>query len=340
KVRDLGGKLGIQLDDYGFCKTIPFRPLETSRAGVFAAGPFLEPKDIPESVVDASGAAANAEALLAQVRGALARHREYPPEREVKDEAPRVGVFVCHCGSNIAGYLDVKAVAEYAKTLPNVAHAETNLYTCSQDSIERITAQAKEHNLNRVVVASCTPRTHEPLFQDSIRAAGLNPYLFEMANIRNQCSWVHSRDWGAATHKAKELIRMSVARVSQLEPLYKVEMPLEHSALVIGGGIAGMNAALNLAEQGFPVHLVERSARLGGALKSTVNSQQSTVETDSGVYQRDLITRVNGHPLIHVHRETRVIETTGFVGNFASRLRNVKNEEQTVRHGAVIVATG
>ncbi len=332
QVRDLGTKLGIQLDDYGFCQTIPFRPLETSRAGVFAAGPFLEPKDIPESVVDASGAAANAEALLWQVRGALARHREYPPERDVANEPPRVGVFICHCGSNIGGYLDVPAVTEYAKTLPNVAHAENNLYTCSQDSIARITEKVRENNLNRVVVASCTPRTHEPLFQDSIRAAGLNPYLFEMANIRNQCSWVHSRDWDGATHKAKDLVRMAVARASQLEPLYKVDVALEHSALVIGGGISGMNAALNLAEQGFPVHLVERSSRLGGRMADGTEA--------AAAYLQDLIARTNAHPLISVHRETKVAETTGFVGNFSSRLRRTNGQVQTVRHGAVIVATG
>ena len=340
KVRDLGTKLGVQLDDYGFCQTIPFRPLETSRAGIFAAGPFIEPKDIPESVVDASGAAANAEALLAQVRGALARHKEYPPERDVRGEPPRVGVFICHCGSNIGGYLDVPAVTEYAKTLPNVVYAENNLYTCSQDSIVRITEKVKEQNLNRVVVASCTPRTHEPLFQDSIRAAGLNPYLFEMANIRNQCSWVHSRDRDAATHKARDLIRMSVARVSQLEPLFKFEVSLEHSALVIGGGIAGMNAALNLAEQGFPVHLVEKSAHLGGGWQSKADGGRQTAENDWGAYARDLIAHVGAHPRITVHRETKVAETSGFVGNFASRLKRVDGAEQTVRHGVVIVATG
>ena len=338
KVRELGAKLDIQLDDFGFCQTIQFRPLETSRAGIFAAGPFIEPKDIPESVVDASGAAANAEALLAQVRGALARHREFPPERDVANEPPRVGVFVCHCGSNIGGYLDVPAVTEYAKILPNVVYAENNLYTCSQDSIVRITEKVKEQNLNRVIVASCTPRTHEPLFQDSIRAAGLNPYLFEMANIRNQCSWVHSRDREVATHKAKDLVRMSVARVSRLEPLYKIAMPLEHSALVIGGGISGLSAALNLAEQGFPVHVVERSAHLGGQL--TVNSEQLTAGQNWGAYARDLIARVNAHPLIHVHRETRLVETSGFVGNFSSRLRRASGEEQTIRHGTIIVATG
>jgi len=338
-VRELGAKLGVQLDDFGFCKTIPFRPLETSRPGIFAAGPFVEPKDIPESVVDASGAAAGAEALLAQVRGALARHKEYPPERDVRGEPPRVGVFVCHCGSNIGGYLDVPAVTEYAKTLPNVVYAENNLYTCSQDSIARITEKVKEHNLNRVVVASCTPRTHEPLFQDSIRMAGLNPYLFEMANIRNQCSWVHSHHREIATQKAKDLVRMSVARVSRLEPLYKVELPLERSALVIGGGLAGLTAALNLAQQGFPVHLIEQSARLGGGL-AALSAYYAHTEEDWGAHLRDLIARVNAHPLIHVHRETRLVETSGFVGNFASRVRHASGQEQTIKHGVILIATG
>ncbi|MCX7840150.1 MAG: FAD-dependent oxidoreductase, partial [Anaerolineae bacterium] len=338
-VRALGAKLGVQLDDFGFCKTIPFRPLETSRAGIFAAGPFVEPKDIPESVVDASGAAASAEALLAQVRGALARHKEYPPERDVRGEPPRVGVFICHCGSNIGGYIDVPAVTEYAKTLPNVVYAENNLYTCSQDSIARITEKVKEQNLNRVVVASCTPRTHEPLFQDSIRMAGLNPYLFEMANIRNQCSWVHSRDKDIATQKAKELVRMSVARVSRLEPLYKIEMPIERSALVLGGGLAGMTAAMNLAQQGFPVHLVEQTARLGGGL-AALGAYYAHTDEDWGAHLRDLIARVNANPLIRVHRETRLVETSGFVGNFTSRLRHVTGQEQTIKHGVIIVATG
>ena len=339
QVRELGAKLGVQLDDFGFCKTIPFRPLETSRPGIFAAGPFVEPKDIPESVVDASGAAAGAEALLAQVRGALTRHKEYPPERDVRGEPPRVGVFICHCGSNIGGFIDVPAVTEYAKTLPNVVYAENNLYTCSQDSIARITEKVKEQNLNRVVVASCTPRTHEPLFQDSIRMAGLNPYMFEMANIRNQCSWVHSHDKATATQKAKDLVRMSVARVSRLEPLYKIEMPLEHSALVIGGGLAGLTAAMNLAQQGFPVHLVEQSAYLGGGL-AALGAYYAHTDEDWGAHLRDLIARVNANPLIHVHRETRLVETSGFVGNFVSRLRHVTGQERTIKHGVIIVATG
>ena len=353
KVKDLGAKLGIQLDDYGFCQAIPFRPLETSRSGIFAAGPFLEPKDIPETVTDASGAAAGAGALLAQVRGALALVKEYPPEREVASEPPRVGVFICHCGSNIAGYVDVADVREYAKTLPNVAHAETNLYTCSQDSIARITQQVKELGLNRVVVASCTPRTHEPLFQDSIRAAGLNPYLFEMANIRNQCSWVHSRDRAAATAKSKDLVRMAAARAATLEPLHKVELECENAALVVGGGVAGMNAALSLADQGFPVHLVERSARLGGNMRNVFYLEGGQ---DPQAYLDDLTAHVRSHPRIHVHTGTQLIATDGFVGNFTSKLRHhdamghpdgeawqpaqPQDQEMTIRHGAIIVATG
>jgi heterodisulfide reductase subunit A-like polyferredoxin len=219
------------------------------------------------------------------VRGSLVREKEYPPERDVTGEAPRVGVFVCHCGSNIGGYLDVPGVAEYARTLPGVVHAEANLYTCSQDTITHITETIAALRLNRMVVASCTPRTHEPLFQDSLRAAGLNPFLFEMANIRNQCSWVHSHDWDGATRKARELVRMSVARVLRQEPLHKIDLPLEKTALVIGGGVAGLTAARSLAEQGFPVHLVERSAELGGNLRQvyyTVESSRLKVESYQG----------------------------------------------------------
>jgi heterodisulfide reductase subunit A len=190
----------------------------------------------------------------------------YPPERDVAEEEPRIGVFVCHCGSNIGGFLDVPGVAEYAASLPGVAHAEHNLYTCSQDSIQRITEKTRELGLNRVVVASCTPLTHEPLFQDSIRQAGLNPGMFQMANIRNQCSWVHPDQWEAATEKAKDLVRMAVAKALRLEPLYKTEVEVQKEVLVVGGGVAGITAALTLADQGFPVHLVERTERLGGNL--------------------------------------------------------------------------
>ncbi|MEK7786484.1 MAG: FAD-dependent oxidoreductase, partial [Chloroflexota bacterium] len=325
-VRKLGRDLGVELDPYGFCATVQFDPLQTSRPGIYAAGPFREPKDIPETVVEASGAAAQAAALLTPARGLLARERTYPPEHDVSGEELRIGVFVCHCGSNIGGFLDVFAVAVYAKTLPRVVHAEHMLYTCSQDSIAKITERVKELGLNRVVVASCTPRTHEPLFQDSIRAAGLNPYLFEMANIRNHCSWVHSKDWAAATAKAKDLVRMSVARVAALEPLHTLPVSIERSALVIGGGVAGMTAALSLAEQGFPAHLVERDSELGGNLRNifylgNALSHQSSVNSDQSdpqAFLRETIACIRANPLITVHLNTELTETTGFVGNFTS----------------------
>jgi heterodisulfide reductase subunit A-like polyferredoxin len=342
-VRKLGRDLGVELDSYGFCATLQFDPLQTSRPGIYAAGPFREPKDIPETVVEASGAAAQAAALLTPARGLLAREREYPPERDVSGEELRIGVFVCHCGSNIGGFLDVFAVTEYARTLPGVAHAEHTLYTCSQDSIAKITERVKELGLNRVVVASCTPRTHEPLFQDSIRAAGLNPYLFEMANIRNHCSWVHSKDWGAATAKAKDLVRMSVARVAALEPLHTLPVNIERSALVIGGGVAGMTAALSLAEQGFGVHLVERDSELGGNLRNVFHLYQSSdqlsvngEQNEPQAFLREMVGRVQANPLIAVHCHTELLDTTGFVGNFVSRLA----DGAEIRHGVTIVATG
>jgi heterodisulfide reductase subunit A-like polyferredoxin len=213
-VRRLGERLGIELDEYGFCHTVQFDPVESSRQGIYAVGPFREPKDIPESVVEASSAAASAAERLSLTRFSLTTTPVYPPERDISSEPPRTGVFVCHCGSNIGGYLDVPAVTAYASRLPTVVHAEHNLYTCSQDSIRHIAEQIEALGLNRVVVASCTPLTHQPLFQDSLRAACLNPFLFEMANIRNQCSWVHSHDPEAATEKATELVRMAVARAS------------------------------------------------------------------------------------------------------------------------------
>jgi heterodisulfide reductase subunit A-like polyferredoxin len=328
--------LGIELDQDGFCEHSAFEPLVTSRPGIFVCGPFSAPKDIPETVVEASAGAARAESLLSQVRGTLTAERDYPPERDIAEEEPRIGVFVCHCGSNIGGFLDVPSVAEYARGLPFVVHAEDNLYTCSQDSIELIKERIKEHRLNRVVVASCTPHTHEPMFQDTIRQAGLNEHLFEMANIRNQCSWVHSGDWERATKKAKELVRMSVARAALLQPLRRVEVPLSHSALVIGGGVAGMNTALSLADQGFPAYLIERTPELGGNLR---HIHYTLDGSDPQAYLRSLIARLEQHPLITLYTETELEETTGFVGNFSSKLA-VKGQPVAVEHGVTIVAVG
>jgi heterodisulfide reductase subunit A-like polyferredoxin len=341
-VRQMARKLRVAVDSNGFAKTSPLQPLHTSRPGVYAIGPFRSPKDIPESVIEASGAAAVAGAQLTLARDTLTRKIEYPAERDISQEKARVGVFVCHCGSNIGGFLDVPDVAQYAQTLPNVTHAEHNLYTCSQDSIVHITEQVKDLDLNRVVVASCTPLTHEPLFQSCIRAAGLNEHLFEMANIRNQCSWVHSKDREGATKKAKDLVRMAVARATELEPLHTQEVPVEKMALIIGGGLAGMTAALNLAEQGFPVQLIEREAELGGNLRKVrylAETENDDRHYNPGRYLMDLVAQVEENPLISIHRETELVSTTGFKGNFKSTLQNGAEPIQ-ISHGVTIVATG
>jgi heterodisulfide reductase subunit A-like polyferredoxin len=336
-VRDLANQLGIEVDQHGFCKTVQFNPIKSSRPGIYVAGPFSEPKDIPESVVEASGAASAAAAHIAESRFSLSVAKEYPPEKEIDQEDPRVGVFVCHCGSNIAGYLDVEVVAEYAKQLPCVVHAETNLYACSQDSIGHITEQVEEHDLNRVVVASCTPLTHQPIFQDSIRAAGLNPYLFEMANIRNQCSWVHSKDRKTATEKAKELVSMSVARAAQLQPQQTIEVPVTSSALVVGGGAAGMQSSISLAQQGFQVDLIEMTDRLGGNLNLISVPSNGT---DPQIAAKKLIDRVESFEEITVHLNSKVVGTSGFKGNFATTIENSDGLRSELKHGATILAVG
>jgi heterodisulfide reductase subunit A-like polyferredoxin len=336
-VRSLGNRLGIELDEYGFCHTPQFNPLETSRPGIYAVGPFREPKDIPESVIEASGAASAAASRLATTRFSLTTTPEFPKEKPVGGQDPRIGVFVCHCGSNIAGFLDVSAVAEYAKGLSHVVFTEENLYTCSQDSIQQITEQVKRHDLNRVVVASCTPLTHQPLFQDSIQSAGLNPYLFEMANIRNHCSWVHSDNWSMATSKAKDLVRMAVARAAHLEEQHTLEIPVQQSALVVGGGVAGMTTAISLAEQGFPVHLVEKEAELGGNLRHVFTSIDGK---DPRETLNRLIEQTHSNDLINTHLVSQVTSSTGFMGNFNTVIKNADGMSQDILHGATIIATG
>lgn len=340
-VRKLGRNLGIELDEYGFCHTPQFNPLETSRPGIYAVGPFREPKDIPESVTEASGAAAAAATQISAARFALAVTPEFPPERDITGEDVRIGVFVCHCGSNIGGYLDVPGVAEYALTLPGVCHAEDNLYTCSQDSIQHIAEQIQEHKLNRVVVASCTPLTHAPLFKDCLRSAGLNPYLFEMANIRNQCSWAHSHEPTIATGKARDLLRMAVARAALLEPQHTIDVPVQQQALVVGGGVAGMTAALALAEQGFPVHLVERETALGGNLRHIYTIAKGTSNgQDPQRMLSDLVTQVTANANITLHLEHHIANTSGFMGNFTTELEHADSGRMTIEHGVTILATG
>jgi heterodisulfide reductase subunit A-like polyferredoxin len=313
--------------------------VETTRPGVYVCGAFAEPKDIPDSVIEAGGAAAAALVTIGQARGTLVTPAEYPPEMEIKPEdEPRIGVFVCSCGSNIAGVVDVDELTAYAGSLPDVVHAENTIYTCSADSLKLIQEQIQEHGINRVIVSSCTPRTHEPIFRDTIREAGLNPYLFEMANIRDQDSWVHAQWPDLATAKARDLTRMAVARSRRLQPLHTEEQPLFHSALVIGGGVAGMTAALNLADQGYDVVLVEREQELGGRARTLFRTGEGG---DVAAFLQDLIARVTGHPRIEVLVDHRVVESEGFVGNFRSTLANGSDPTQRlVEHGVTLVATG
>ena len=338
-VRELADKLGVELNEYGFCETHTFNPLETSRPGIFVCGMFSSPKDIPETVTQASAAASCVGELLSSVRGTLVKRKEYPEELYVWHQPPRIGVFVCHCGINIGGVVDVPSVVRYAETLPNVVYACDNLYTCSSDTQEKIKQVIEEHGLNRIVVASCTPRTHEPLFQETIREAGLNRYLFEMANIRDQCSWVHMREPVAATEKAKDLVRMAVAKARRLVPLERPMLPVTRRGLVLGGGLSGMTAALTLAEQGFEVYLVEKDKELGGFLRKI---HYTLDNDDPQMYLKDLVEKVEGNELIRVFLDAEVEDTSGYVGNFKSTVVSNSGDgaKKELEHGAIIVATG
>ncbi len=338
ETRALAERLGVELNEHGFCRTDPFRPLETSRSGVYVCGAFEAPKDIPETVAQASGAAAFAASNLAEARGTMLFQEELPPEKDVEGLEPRIGVFVCHCGVNIGAVVNVPEVKEYAATLPGVVHAEEFLFTCSSDSLANIKKAIEEHDLNRVVVASCSPRTHEPLFRQSIREAGLNPFLFEMANIRDQCSWVHMHDHEKATEKSKELVRMAVAKARTLEPLPMEYKEINKKGLVVGGGLSGMSAALQLADQGFPVYLVEKEAELGGNLRKlhyTVDGK------DVQAFYRDLVGRVRNHPAIEVFTEAELVDHGGSKGSFTTGIVfGPQKEYRRLEHGIVILATG
>ncbi|MGD0949217.1 MAG: FAD-dependent oxidoreductase [Candidatus Binatia bacterium] len=337
-VQEQAERLGVVLNRWGFSETSELCPLDTSRPGIFVGGAFQEPKDIPDTVMQASAAAARAMTLLAPARGTCVRTKTYPPERDVTDEPPRVGVFVCHCGSNIASVVDVRAVVERTRELPYVAFADHNLYTCADDTQNLIKDTIAAYRLNRVIVASCTPRTHEPIFRDTLRDAGLNPYLLEMANIRDQCSWVHSQNPQEATAKAIDLVRMAVSRVARSVPLVDETAPVRGGALVVGGGVAGMTAALAMADQGFPVHLVEKQRALGGTAReihTTLDGQ------DVGAFLDQTIARVTDNPRITVHLGSRVAKVDGHVGSFTSRLLCDGDGAGTeIKHGVIVVATG
>ena len=350
--RDLADLLGIELNPYGFCETDKFAPLETSRPGIYVCGAFASPKEISETILDAAGAAGDVMRLLSSDVGARRYGREYPfisepghlpPERDVAGEEPRIGVFVCRCYPSIAGIVDTDALADFTAGLPGVVHVETMDYACLEEGQEQIRQVIEAHDpvsINRVVVAACSHRTHEPLFQRIVRQAGLNPYLLEMANIREQCAWPHMDDPAGATREAKELVRLAVARVRLAEPVHKQAIEPVRRALVIGGGVSGITAALNIADAGYDVTLVEREPGLGGNLKHVYY----VAEGDNPQrLLRDLTNRVLGHQRIDVLTRSEVIAQEGSVGAFRSTISvatRTPPEKVEIEHGATIIATG
>ncbi len=335
---ELANRLGIEINKHKFAVTEGFMPVATTRPGVYVCGTFQGPKDIPQSVMEASGAAAGTSALLSEVRWTETKTRELPPERDVSDEEARVGVFICNCGINIGGIVDVPAVREYARTLPSVVHVEDNLFTCSQDTQVRMGEVIKQKGINRMVVAACTPLTHEPLFRETLLDIGLNKYLFEMANIRNQDSWVHMNDRPKATAKAKDLVRMSVARAALLKQLHEKKVGITQSGIVIGGGVAGLTAALNLAQQGFAVVLIEKEKDLGGTARNVRNTIDGL---DVQAFIDKLIADVRANDAIEVLTESEIASFKGYKGNFTTKVRmGADKSEKTIEHGVAVVATG
>jgi heterodisulfide reductase subunit A len=326
-------RLGVDLDKTGFVGLGPFDPVTAGKPGIFVCGSVSGPKDIPESVMEASGAASAAASVMGKLL--VKDLKAAPPaQRDVRGEPPRIGVIVCRCGINIAATVDVPAVVTYAATLPGVKYAGELMFSCAQDSQKTIKAAIEKHGLNRLIVAACTPRTHEPLFQKTLEQAGINPYLFEFANIREHCSWVHQKEPQKATLKACDLVRAAVAKIKLAAPLYKKAMGVNKGALIIGGGLAGMTAALDLADQGYPVTLVEKKNELGGNLRhvrSTLSGEKTARKLES------LVKGVGNHPNISVRLGTTVTAVAGYIGNFKSTL---STSAEPVEHGVVIVASG
>lgn len=335
-VKDLANKFGIELNSHQFCKTNPLNPIKTSRPGIFVSGAFQGPMDIPESVFTASGASTLTGELLYNRQGKLTTEKIYPPERDVSGEETRIGVFVCHCGANIGSVVDVPSVVEYALTLPNVVYAQEQLFSCATNSAREITDMIKEKGLNRVVVSACSPLTLEPLFQDTLREAGINQYFLEMANIREHNSWVHSKEKEEAIQKAKDIVRMSVARASHLEPLQEIELPVNKNALVVGGGIAGMTCALSIANQEHEVYLLEKDTDLGGIARRLYYTLEGV---DVQAYLNDLVHKVYKHPLIHVYTDVIITEAAGYIGNFVTRVKSDRGVTE-IKHGATVIASG
>ena len=334
--KEISEKFGIELNSHGFSKSDSSNPIKTNRPGIFVSGAFQGPTDIPESVFTASGASAQIGELLNYRRGKLAKERIYPEERDVSNEEPKIGVFVCHCGANISSVVNVPSTVDYALTLPNVVYATEQIFSCATNSAKEITELALEKGFNRVVIAACSPRTLEPLFQDTLREAGLNQYYLDMANIREHCSWVHAKQKDEATQKAHDIVRMSVARAGKLEPLQEFDLSVNKAALVVGGGIGGMTTALSIAKQGHEVHLVEKNKDLGGMARRL----HTTLEgLDVQTYLDNLIREVYQNPLIHVSHEAVIKEVDGYLGNFTTTIET-EGRIKEIKHGASVLAIG
>ncbi len=341
--KELAATAKIELNQYDFSKTSTFSPLSTSRDGIFVAGAFQGPKDIPESVTQSSAAAGIAAGLVKSQRGKGVVIKKYPQEKKVseKDE-PRIGVFVCHCGINIAGVVDVAKVDDYTKDMDGVVFHAQSLYSCSQDAQKVIKEMIQLHDLNRVVIAACSPRTHEALFQETLKDAGLNRSMFEMVNIRDHCSWVHANEPEQATKKSMDLVRMGIAKARHIQPLAEQTVPVNPKAIVIGGGIAGMTAALNMAEQGFHTSIIEKSDKLGGHL---LDQRYTLAGENTADYLKKVVGEVAKNKNVDVLTSSELVELSGFVGNFSSVVKTraakgKKAKEQTIDHGVVVVATG
>ncbi len=333
---DVASKADIDLNHNLFVETPSFNPVATTREGVYVCGTFTGPKDIPQAITEASAAVSEATKHLTAVGSAIVQRRKRFPERDISREEPRIGVFVCRCGSNIAGTIDVNRLVDYSRSLPSVVYAEQDVFLCSHDAQDAIRKKIREKRLNRIVVAACTPRTHEELFRETIRSAGLNGYLLEIANIRNHASWVHAKEPEKATEKAMDLLRMAVAKAALLVPVYPTRIKINRNALVIGGGLAGMVAALDIAEHGFPVHLIEKTTTLGGQARHLFLTWKG--EAIAPVLD-DIQARVRTHPLITLHLNSFVTKAEGYVGNFKSSVWE-DGRIYEIEHGVTVIATG
>jgi len=336
EVIDLANRIGIERDQYNFASSTSFKPVKTSLPGIFVCGAFEAPKDIPQSVIESSAAAGVAGSSLVESRWTLTKTKEIIEEIDIRGEPPRIGVFICNCGTNIGGVVDVPSVVEYARALPYVVYAEENMFSCSQDTQDMMAKAIKEKRLNRLVVSACTPKTHEPLFQETLTNAGVNKYLFEMANIRNQCSWVHASDHEKATQKAKDLTRMAIAKVALQEPLIEPELEINQSALVVGGGISGMAAARMLSDQGYHTYLIEKKERLGGQARHLYETWRGE---DIQQNLKELIEGVQSDEKIDIFLNAEIKKVEGFVGNFETTLE-IDGKEKILEHGVTIIASG